>query len=263
MFLTYLKTAVFIVVLVISTIAFGIGALTTLFTTRNPNLGHYWARAWGWIQLKATGTRVILKNREIVNPEETYVYMANHQSWFDIFVLLAYIPGQFRWLAKEELYKIPIVGQAMRLIGYIPIDRSNRARAFESIAEAARRVHEGVSVMIFPEGTRSRDGVLQPFKKGGFILAIQSKKPILPISISGSYKVMPKGSWRVHPGTITVTFHPPIPTETFSIDDRDRLIQLVENAIRRGLTPDEGGLVHAESDGRSDYAAGSSTSRGL
>jgi 1-acyl-sn-glycerol-3-phosphate acyltransferase len=257
-FTTYVKTAVFVVVLVITSIVFGLGALITLFITKNPNLGHYWGRAWGWIQLKATGTRVILKNREIVNPKETYVYMANHQSWFDIFVLLAYIPGQFRWLAKEELYKIPIVGQAMRLIGYIPIDRSNKAKAFESIAEAARRVREGVSVMIFPEGTRSSNGVLQPFKKGGFFLAIQSKKPILPISISGSYKVMLKGSWMVHPGTITVTFHPPIPTETFSIDDRDKLIELVGNAIRKGLTPEEGGQTKIDSNERSGYAMGTS-----
>lgn len=237
----YIKTAVFIIVLTITTIIFGIGALITLFITRNSNLGHYWSRLWGWVQIKATGTRVILKNKEVINPKETYIYMANHQSWFDIFTLLAYVPGQFRWLAKEELYKIPIVGQAMRLIGYIPIDRSNRTKAFESIAKAAERVREGVSVMIFPEGTRSRDGVLQSFKKGGFILAIQSKKPILPISISGSYKVMPKGSWKVYPGTITVTFHPPIPTESCSVEDRDRLIALVEQAIRKGLTPEEGG----------------------
>lgn len=243
MLATYIKTVIFIVVLTISTVAFGIGALVTLFITRNSNLGHYWARLWGLVQIKATGTRVILKNKELVNPKETYVYMANHQSWFDIFVLLAYVPGQFRWLAKEELYKIPIVGQAMRLIGYIPIDRSNRAKAFESIAKAAEKVREGVSVMIFPEGTRSINGVLQPFKKGGFILAIQSKKPILPVSISGSYRVMPKRSWMVHPGTITVTFHPPIPTESYDVEDRDRLIFIVEQAIRKGLSPEEGGNI--------------------
>ncbi|MCX7822357.1 MAG: 1-acyl-sn-glycerol-3-phosphate acyltransferase [Syntrophobacterales bacterium] len=240
---TYLKTFIFIVVLTISTIAFGIGALITLFITKNSNLGHYWARLWGWLQLKVTGTRVVIKNKELVDPRETYVYMANHQSWFDIFALLAHVPGQFRWLAKEELYRIPILGQAMKLIGYIPIDRSNRAKAFESIAKAAERVREGVSIMVFPEGTRSIDGVLQPFKKGGFILAIHSKKPILPISISGSHKVMPKRSWMVHPGTITITFHPPIPTEAYTIDDRDKLIALVEEAIRKGLTPEEGGKV--------------------
>ena len=251
---SYLKTVIFFVVLIVSTIILGIVALTILFTTKNPNLGHYIARLWGLIQIKATGTKVIVRNKEYVNPKETYVYMANHQSWFDIFVLLAYVPGQFRWLAKEELYKIPIVGQAMRLIGYIPIDRSNRVKAFESLAKAAERIRAGASVMIFPEGTRSRDGVLQPFKKGGFILAIQSKKPILPISISGSYRIMRKGSWMVHPGEITVTFHPPIPTEPYSIDDRDQLIALVEKAIRRGLTPEEGGITDQFSESQSEQA---------
>ncbi|MEJ5300228.1 MAG: lysophospholipid acyltransferase family protein [Thermodesulforhabdaceae bacterium] len=250
---TYLKTAVFFLVLVVSTIIFGIGALVTLLITKNPDLGHYyWARIWGLIQLKATGTKVIVRNKQFVNPKETYVYMGNHQSWFDIFVLLAYVPGQFRWLAKEELYKIPIVGQAMRLIGYIPIDRSNRAKAFESIDKAAEKIQEGASVMIFPEGTRSRDGVLQPFKKGGFILAIKSKKPILPISISGSYRIMRKGSWIVNPGVITLTFHPPIPTENYSIDDRDHLISLVEKAIRQGLTPEEGGICDQPSASQSE-----------
>ncbi len=238
----YLRTAFFCSILITTTLILGILTIAVLFITRNPNIGHYVARLWGFIQLKAAGVKVIVKGKENVNLKEAYVYMANHQSWFDIFVLLAYIPGQFRWLAKEELYRIPILGHSMKLIGYIPIDRTNRAKAFESLAKAAEDIRKGTSVMIFPEGTRSKDGVIQPFKKGGFVLAIQSQKPILPISISGSYKVLKKGSWIVNPGIITVTIHKPIPTTGFSINDRDILIQEVEKAIKSGLTVEEGGL---------------------
>ncbi|SFM98147.1 lysophospholipid acyltransferase family protein [Thermodesulforhabdus norvegica] len=241
----YIRTAIFYFVLVVSTIVLGVSALIVLFTTKNANLGHWHARLWGFIQLKAAGVRTIVRGREKIDTSRPYVYMPNHQSWFDIFVLLAHIPGQFRWLAKEELYRIPILGPAMRRIGYIPIDRSNRAKAIRSLEKAAEKIKEGTSVVIFPEGTRSPNGILLPFKKGGFMLAIQSGQPIVPISISGSYHVLPKGKWLIRPGTVTVTIHDPIATEEFDKSNRDSLMEKVRKAILSGLTPEEQGLKKA------------------
>lgn len=241
----YVKTAIFYLVLIVSTIILGISALLTLFITKNANLGHWHARLWGFIQLKAVGVKVKIKGREKIDIRRPYVYMPNHQSWFDIFILLAYLPGQFRWLAKEELYRIPILGLAMRQIGYIPIDRSSMPKSIQSLKKAAEKIKEGTSVVIFPEGTRSFDGRLLPFKKGGFMLAIQSGQPIVPISISGSYRVLPKGRWLVKPGTVTLTIHDPIPTDDFNTSNRNMLMEQVRRAILSGLTPEEQGLEKA------------------
>ncbi len=241
----YIRTFIFYIVLVVSSLVLGISAILTLFITRKPDWGHFHARLWGFIQLKTAGVKVRLTGKEKIDTRKAYVYMANHQSWFDIFVLLAYIPGQFRWLAKEELFRIPVVGKAMEVIGYIPIDRSNRSKAFQSLARAAEQIRNGKSVMIFPEGTRSSDGVLQPFKKGGFILAIQSQQPIVPISISGSYRVLPKGKWLIRPGLIQVTIHDPIPTSGLDLKDRNVLVDRVRECILRGLSPEEQGVKKA------------------
>ncbi len=241
----YIRTFIFYVVLVVSSLFLGVSAILTLFITKKPNWGHFHARLWGLVQLKAAGVKVRLTGKEKIDTSKAYVYMANHQSWFDIFVLLAYIPGQFRWLAKEELFRIPIVGKAMEVIGYIPIDRSNRSKAFQSLAKAAEQIRNGTSVMIFPEGTRSSDGILQPFKKGGFILAIQSQQPIVPISISGSYRILPKGKWLVRPGLIQVTIHDPIPTAGLELKDRNVLVDKVRECILGGLSPEEQGVKKA------------------
>jgi 1-acyl-sn-glycerol-3-phosphate acyltransferase len=149
---------------------------------------------------------------------------------------------QFRWLAKEELFRIPLFGHAMRSIGYIPIDRADRRKALESLATAAEQVRRGTSIVIFPEGTRSLDGVLQNFKKGGILLAIRSQQPILPISISGSHKILPKkGTIMIRPGTIRMTIGKPIPTRQLTVKDRDLLMERLREAIRMHLLKEEGG----------------------
>jgi 1-acyl-sn-glycerol-3-phosphate acyltransferase len=132
----------------------------------------------------------------------------------------------------------------MQAAGYIPIDRNNRRQAFESVNLAAQRIKDGTSVVIFPEGTRSPDGILQDFKKGGFILALHSQHPIVPISISGSHRILPKrGAWKIHSGRVLVTISTPIPTEGLTTRERDELIRRVRDAIRSHLTIREGGLI--------------------
>lgn len=230
--------------LVISTLYLGTAAVAVGYITKRQELAHLVGRLWGNVNLWTAGVSVKVAGMDHINPKTAYVYAANHQSWFDIFAVLGKLPVQFRWLAKEELFRIPVLGQAMASIGYIPINRSDRRKAFESINIAANRVKNGTSVVIFPEGTRSLDGVLQPFKKGGFILAIHSQQPIVPISISGSHRILPKkGDWKIQPGTIHMTIGKPIPIAGLGTRDRDKVIAAVREAIRQNLKETEGGLL--------------------
>lgn len=238
------RSLLFYVCLFLSTLYLGTAAVVVSYLTKKKDLAHLVGRLWGNVNLWTAGVTVKTTGMENINPQYAYVYAANHQSWFDIFAVLGKLPVQFRWLAKEELFRIPVLGQAMASIGYIPINRSDRRKAFSSINEAAKRVKSGTSVVIFPEGTRSLDGVLQAFKKGGFILAIHSQQPIVPVSISGSQRILPKkGDWKIQPGTIHMSIGKPIPTAGLSTRDRDKLIAAVRDAIRRNLTEIEGGLL--------------------
>jgi 1-acyl-sn-glycerol-3-phosphate acyltransferase len=157
--------------------------------------------------------------------------MANHQSDFDILIALAYIPVQFRWIAKKELFSIPVFGTAMKNAGYVEIDRHNREKSLQSIDEAALRIRSGKSIMTFPEGTRSREGEIKAFKQGAFHLAIKSGVPIVPVSIIGSDRIMPKRSVRIKPGQIKLVIGEPIDVKSFDIEKRYELIEKVRNTI--------------------------------
>jgi 1-acyl-sn-glycerol-3-phosphate acyltransferase len=151
--------------------------------------------------------------------------VANHQSWFDVFALAGFLPGRGTFVATEELERIPIFGGAWKACGHISIDRSDRKKAIESLDRAGERIRsEKRAVILFPEGTRSADGQLQEFKKGAFIVALKTGVPIVPIGISGSRHVMPKGSFLARPGEIRVRIGEPIPMEGLSVADRDALL---------------------------------------
>jgi 1-acyl-sn-glycerol-3-phosphate acyltransferase len=159
------------------------------------------------------------------------IFMANHQSDFDILIVLAHIPGQFRWLVKKELFHIPVFGAAMKSAGYIEIDRNNREKAMQSLDQAALRIREGKSIMAFPEGTRSRFGEIKHFKQGTFYLAIKSGAPIVPISIIGSGEIMPKRSLKIKPGKIKLVIDKPIDVKNIMLENRQELITIVRNTI--------------------------------
>ena len=197
---------------------------------------HLYARLWGRLILLASGVKVRVRGLERVQGKGPFIFMSNHLSAYDIFSLLAYLPFQFRWLAKAELFRIPILGWAMRAAGYIPIDRSNPRRALRSMEEAAKRIREGVSVVVFPEGTRSRDGKLGPFRKGGFSLAIKAKVPVVPTAIKGTFEIMPPQSKRImRRGTVYIVLGEPIETEGLTMRDRDELMTRVREGIEKGL----------------------------
>ena len=207
--------------------------LVISFLAPNENRMHKLARLWARIILFLSNTKVDVIGGENIPFGKPVVFMANHQSDFDIFITLAHIPGQFRWLAKKELFSIPIFGSAMRKAGYIEIDRHNRERAFKSLDAAAEKISQGRCVMTFPEGTRSRDGRMKPFKQGTFHLAIKAGTPIVPISIIGSGEIMPKRSLQVNPGRIILFIDKPIPVTGFTIETRAELIEQVHGVILR------------------------------
>jgi 1-acyl-sn-glycerol-3-phosphate acyltransferase len=188
------------------------------------------------IVMRLGGIHVQVFGQDRIPAGQAVVYMANHQSNADAPGLFCCLPPVLA-LAKKEMFRTPVLGWAMRLRGFIPVDRSRRERAIEAVDEAARSLRAGKSFLIFPEGTRSEDGRLQPLKKGGFIMALKAGAPIVPVSVSGGRKIMRKGDWAVHSGTMHVTFHDPVPTVNRSLDDG--VIDEVREAIAQGLNTDE------------------------
>jgi 1-acyl-sn-glycerol-3-phosphate acyltransferase len=197
----------------------------------SPDYLHNYARLWARIGLSLAGVRLKVSGREHLRAGAPVIYMSNHASNFDILALFAGLPGQFRWLAKEELFRIPLFGLAMRRAGYIPLDRSDRKKALHSMTEAAKRIRGGASVVIFPEGTRSADGILQFFKKGGFLIALKAGVPVQPVAISGSFAIMPKSSRRIHGGLIEVRILPAIATAELAAADTGKLLATVQERI--------------------------------
>ena len=230
-----IRTTYIILWVVLTTFFLGLAAIFISFFTRTGNPVHLVARIWARGILFASRIKVTVHGLANIDPTQSYVYMANHQSNFDIPVLLACLPVQFRWLAKAELFKIPIFGRAMRGAGYVKIDRFNQKSAFESINEAAAKMKNGVSVMIFPEGTRSRDGKLKSFKKGGFVMAVDAGAPIVPIVLKGTRAIMEKSSLKINTGEVSLNIEAPIATADFTRENKDGLIESVRAVIREGL----------------------------
>ena len=197
--------------------------------------GVAWARGLCWTSF--VGVRV--EGRAHAEPGRSYVIMANHQGNYDILALYGFLGRQFRWVMKQELRKVPFLGPACAAIGHVFVDRRDPQRAIASLEAAKPRLAGGVSVLFFPEGTRSADGRLLPFKKGGFVMARQLGFPILPVTLSGSRRILPKGCLFPRPGWVTIRFHPVLDPIDFPNDGA--LIAAVRAAIASGLEPSRDG----------------------
>jgi 1-acyl-sn-glycerol-3-phosphate acyltransferase len=230
-----IRTIFFIPCYLVLTVVFSILALLLALIDPSGNRSHRIASLWASSALFLAGVRVNIHNMDLISPDQSYIYAANHQSAFDILVLLGKLNVQFRWLAKDTLFKIPLFGWAMKRTGYIPINRSNPKQAYQSLLQAAKKVNEGTSVVIFPEGTRQDTETLGEFKKGGFILALKSKKPIVPVGIQGSARVKHKKGLKITPGIIQVVIGKPIPTEGYHTKDAEILMVKVRAAIEENL----------------------------
>ena len=193
------------------------------------------AQLWVRLNLLIYGVRVRTTRLAPLEPSAAYVFMSNHRSQFDILATVRALEDfQLRWVAKVELTRVPIFGWALRRSGHLVIDRSNTAQAIATLRAAERRMREGISVMIFPEGTRSAPGqTLLPFKKGGFMLALETGIPIVPVAVRHSDQVLPKGAWRVAAGEIEVVVGRPIPVAGL---DREELSRRVRAFLLEQLT---------------------------
>lgn len=188
--------------------------------------------------LRLAGVKIILKGKEKIPAGQAVVFMPNHQSNCDPPAVASILPPVLI-MAKQEFFRVPILGTGMRMRGFIPVDRTNRERAFAAVDQAVVALKNGYSFLAFPEGTRSKTGRLQPFKKGVFVMAIKAGVPIVPISVSGAREIMRKGEFRLRPGTVRLTFHDPVPTTGCTIADRARVVAQVRKAIMKGLAPSE------------------------
>ena len=186
------------------------------------------------------GLKVTVSGLENVPPRRQFIFMANHQSFLDGPLVYWAVPGFVRVILKKEVFRVPILGQGMRIVGFIPVDRKGLKSGRRSLDRAAANMaSQRVSYLVFPEGTRTRDGNLQPFKRGGFFLALRAGAPIVPISVRGTYASMPRGQVFVRKGPVDIIFHPPIPLEGFSIESLPALSDAVRTAIASDLEAKE------------------------
>jgi len=199
------------------------------------NKQHWCARTWARFIIWISKATVRVEGLENVPRDRPCLLASNHQSFFDIWALLAHLPIQFRFAAKDSLFRAPFLGWHLRRSGNIPIHRGEPVKALRSIRDASRKISSGVPVLVFPEGERSPDGQLQPFKNGLFMLGVYSKAPIVPIVISGSRFLLPKGSMRIQPGSIRMRVLPPLETDGLTIKGLDHLSEQVRARMQAAL----------------------------
>jgi 1-acyl-sn-glycerol-3-phosphate acyltransferase len=224
---------VMVPLLVLSTLVAGI-AVIILSVLGKPDFasrlfGTGWAKFNTWVSMVS----VRVEGEAQLQPGQSYVIVANHQSQFDILVLYGFLGRDIKWVMKQELRQVPVLGAACAAMGHILIDRSDTDAALASINSARHRIRDGMSVVFFPEGTRSRSNELEPFKKGAFRLAQELQLPILPVTILGTRKILPATTLDLHPGEVTMVMHPPIDSQGM---DLPTLIQQTRQVMLETLT---------------------------
>ena len=211
-------------ILGLSTAFFGTSAVVLLFFLKPRLVSALCGKTWARVISFVTPMRVKVFGRQNVDPLQSYVIVSNHQSQYDIFVLYGWLDIDFKWVMKQELRKVPAIGISCERLGHIYVDRSNREAALASINAAKQRIVDGTSVLFFPEGTRSRDNRMRPFKKGAFRMALDLQLPILPITIQGTRDILPSDTMDLYPGRATMIIHPPIAIDDYSHDTLDDLM---------------------------------------
>ncbi|HBI14278.1 MAG TPA: 1-acyl-sn-glycerol-3-phosphate acyltransferase [Desulfobulbaceae bacterium] len=223
--------------------------LTLLFSTlawidlalvrHSQRKGQLFPTLWARSLCRIAGVRVRVLGTENLAADQTYIFMGNHVSQFDIFAFQGYSPHDFRWIVKKELFRIPVFGAAMRRAGLVPIDRSHGREAMRSLIAAAEHITSGTSVLIFPEGTRSLDGTLQPFKAGVITLAIKAGVPVVPVGFIGTYEVLPKGRLIATPGEVIIRIGKPISIDNYSMKDKHQLAEYLHDRVAELLVSRE------------------------
>lgn len=196
---------------------------------------HIISRYFGRVMLWVTRIDVEITGLENINKDKTMLIIANHQSLFDIFLMDGYLPLNFRYVVKKELYSLPILGFCLKAENQIPVDRQHKKEGVKSIKEASEMIAKGRSILIFAEGTRSRDGKVREFKRGSFLVATNTKVDILPVTINGTFLIMRPKKFLIHPGRVKVVIHPPIKTRNLSRAEAKGLAERVQRIVIDGL----------------------------
>ncbi len=225
---------IYILVLFFITLISVILCISVYCITKNPSKANVVATLWGRMLTKSAFARVeVIKKFSHDEGNENYVLMANHQSAFDIFILYGYLPFDFTFLSKKEVFQIPLFGLAMKVVDAIAVDRENKASLKKTIKDMENYIRRGRSLLIFPEGTRSEDGELLDFKKGGFLLAKKSNVKILPVTVINSNKILKKGSFLITPCVnVTMILNEPIPVENANLNE---LMEQVRGVMQENL----------------------------
>ena len=221
-------------------IVVGLPALSYSRMVGNPRLGLYFSKLLARMMLFVGGVRLTVRGLEKLESDRGYVYVGNHRSHVDMAVVFKTVPGDVRFLIKKEAYRVPLFGFAFHSLGMIQVDRTNAEAAARSIDHAVREIQHGRSIILFPEGTRSRRrGEILRFKKGAFVLAIKSQVPIVPFTLIGADDALPPDSIRLYGGDVQLIFHDPIETTGLTLEHRDRLLnearQKVEQAFKSAI----------------------------
>jgi 1-acyl-sn-glycerol-3-phosphate acyltransferase len=229
-----LRTLAGVTFLALYIIIVGLPVIAWSFLSRTSDF-LFRAGKWGiGMSMRLSGVRIRAEGVENI-PPGVCVFAANHVSNLDPPAALLGVPRRISFLAKKEVFNVPVVRTALRLGKIVPVDRTDREAAVASIDQAVAILREGISFVVFPEGTRSSDGSLKPFKKGTFVMAIEAGVPVVPVSILGSRERMPKGKLSIVPGEILLRFGAPIDSKQFGVDERDELMNRVRAAVAAGL----------------------------
>ncbi|GEN12350.1 1-acyl-sn-glycerol-3-phosphate acyltransferase [Myxococcus fulvus] len=212
-------------------VCFPLTLVAMLVTLRSSSALWVVRELWSPVLLWAGGAKLEVSGQENVDPRRPTIYVGNHQSTIDIPAHFMAVPVPFRFVAKDQLKWVPLIGWYLALGGHVFINRTNRSKAISSLEAAAAKIRGGTSIFLYPEGTRSSDGRVLPFKKGPFALALKARVPICPVTIEGSGDLMPKDSWNITPGPVRVRVGKPIDTTAFAENDREGLARAVREAI--------------------------------
>jgi 1-acyl-sn-glycerol-3-phosphate acyltransferase len=222
--------------IVLATVSYGAISILVSFFDRTGTTMNRLAQAWGRMLLRVSGVRVRVEGLDQIALDGSYIFIANHLSYMDTPVVLGNIPVQFRFLAKRGLFQIPFLGTHLGQAGHIPVPRGDPRASVRTMQLAAETIHKKkISLLIFPEGGRSHDGVLQPFKEGAAYIAIRAGVPVVPVAILGTREILPYGSGIVCPGNVTLRILPPIDTDQLTLKDRGRLTDQVRDLIAEEL----------------------------
>ncbi len=213
--------------LLVATLLTAIITIVGCFVGNGDFWGYYPGRIWSRLFCALLLIRIEVEGREYIDRGTSYVFVANHQGAFDIFLIYGYLGHNFKWMMKRSIQRIPFVGRACKAAGFIFVDKKSKIGVKQTMQVAERTLKQGMSLVIFPEGSRTYDGKLQPFKKGAYAMAVDLSLPVVPLTINGSFEVMPRTSYSIHPAKMRLTIHPPIHPDA---ESGHTLLQLMEES---------------------------------